>query len=91
MAPMEAGMDLAEEAGALVTWEEAEAGEREEELEELLGTSPGATASSSGAVDMVSRIRATEVAMAKDMEALVEAVEVAAPSVGAEALEAEVR
>ena len=83
-------MDLAEEAGALVTWEGAEAGAREEELEELLGTFPGATANS-GAVDMVSKTRVTEAAMVRDMEAMVEAVEVAAPSVVAEALEAEVR
>ena len=84
-------MALAGEAGDLVTWAEAGAGAREEELEELLEISPGVTASS-GAAATVSRTRATEAAMAsRDTEDLAEAVEVEAHLVVAAALEAEVR
>ena len=88
MVPMEAGMEQAGAEEDLVTWE-AEAGAREAEPGELLGTSQEATASS-GAADMANRTRAMEAAMVKDMVASVEEGEVA-HSVEAAVLEAGVR
>ena len=75
MVPMVAGMEQAGVEEDLVTWE-AEAGAREVEPGELLGTSQEATASS-GAADMANRTRAMEAAMVKVTVASVEVGELA--------------